>query len=134
MSAPHSIEIEQFTCVDCDAAYTIGEEERRFYSDRADLFPQRCLDCRAKARALRNDDLIRNLETQYSRGDWQEHLGHFGGGAPGQRNERRRRTGHAAVCSACGAETLVPFIPRRGKPVYCAPCFSARERAKKTSS
>ena len=30
---------------------------------------------------------------------------------------------HAAVCSACGAETTLPFKPTSGKPVYCRACF-----------
>ncbi|HEY8490499.1 MAG TPA: zinc-ribbon domain containing protein [Dehalococcoidia bacterium] len=27
------------------------------------------------------------------------------------------------TCAACGAETLVPFVPRLDRPVYCSPCF-----------
>ena len=28
------------------------------------------------------------------------------------------------VCAECGLSTSVPFVPRNGKPVYCARCFS----------
>jgi CxxC-x17-CxxC domain-containing protein len=27
------------------------------------------------------------------------------------------------VCADCGTPTSVPFVPRHGKPVYCAGCF-----------
>ena len=33
---------------------------------------------------------------------------------------------HAAVCSACGVETRVPFEPTQGKPVLCRPCYDKR--------
>jgi len=29
----------------------------------------------------------------------------------------------AVVCASCGSETLVPFVPRLDKPVYCNLCF-----------
>jgi CxxC-x17-CxxC domain-containing protein len=31
------------------------------------------------------------------------------------------------VCSQCGRETTVPFIPRQGRPVYCRECFLSRK-------
>jgi len=34
------------------------------------------------------------------------------------------RTMHDAVCARCGAQTQVPFLPRRDRPVYCSTCFS----------
>ena len=36
---------------------------------------------------------------------------------------RGRREMHPTVCAECGADTLVPFLPRGDKPVYCSPCF-----------
>lgn len=27
------------------------------------------------------------------------------------------------TCAECGSATTVPFIPRNGRPVYCAHCF-----------
>jgi len=27
------------------------------------------------------------------------------------------------TCAECGAATTVPFVPRHGRPVYCARCF-----------
>ncbi len=36
---------------------------------------------------------------------------------------RPRREMHPVVCAECGTETLVPFLPRGDRPVYCSPCF-----------
>lgn len=33
--------------------------------------------------------------------------------------------GQAAICTACGADTRVPFLPRADRPVYCRGCFDA---------
>ncbi len=30
------------------------------------------------------------------------------------------------LCSSCGQETLVPFIPHLGRPSYCRECFQSR--------
>lgn len=35
------------------------------------------------------------------------------------------------VCADCGEPTTVPFVPRHGKPVFCAGCF---ERQRVTES
>jgi CspA family cold shock protein len=32
---------------------------------------------------------------------------------------------HPAVCSNCGAETMVPFVPTSGRPIYCKNCYQA---------
>ncbi len=44
--------------------------------------------------------------------------------------ERRRRERIATarlettvVCDDCATTTTVPFVPRQGRPVYCASCF-----------
>lgn len=39
-----------------------------------------------------------------------------------ERGENQREM-TAVVCASCGAKTLVPFVPRLDKPVYCNPCF-----------
>ena len=45
---------------------------------------------------------------------------------PASRN-RTRRTQHAAICADCQRETKISFIPRAGRPVYCAACFRSRK-------
>ena len=37
------------------------------------------------------------------------------------------RTETTTVCSNCGRETTVPFIPRKGLPVYCRECYDIRK-------
>jgi CspA family cold shock protein len=39
---------------------------------------------------------------------------------------------HAAVCSECGAETMVPFLPTSGRPIFCRDCFQSRRPARET--
>lgn len=31
------------------------------------------------------------------------------------------------TCSACSAQTTVPFVPTPGRPVYCRECFAKRQ-------
>jgi CxxC-x17-CxxC domain-containing protein len=44
-------------------------------------------------------------------------------------NRRRERNGqppremHQVVCAECGVQTMVPFLPRQDRPVYCSTCF-----------
>jgi len=41
---------------------------------------------------------------------------------------RQQRQMYSVVCSACGAETEVPFKPTGDRPVYCSECFQ-KQRA-----
>ena len=38
------------------------------------------------------------------------------------------RESHPAVCTACGAKTTVPFIPRPNQAIYCQSCFRLQNR------
>ncbi|HLH24646.1 MAG TPA: zinc-ribbon domain containing protein [Chloroflexota bacterium] len=79
-----------------DFVFTAGEQE--FYQLKGLLNePGRCPECRAARKAER--------------------------GALGPTEARPRREMHPVVCAECGAETLVPFLPRGDRPVYCSPCF-----------
>jgi len=44
-----------------------------------------------------------------------------------RRVQRRRKRSplkqHKVICAGCGRETSVPFLPRRGRPVYCLDCY-----------
>jgi CxxC-x17-CxxC domain-containing protein len=117
-------------CVDCQKPFSFSDEEQRFYQQRGFRIPVRCLDCRAARRASRNADLIRNAEPESS---WTETLGHYGGvtgNARGGNGLRRNGGGFPAICAACGKETVVPFEPRSGRPVYCRDCFTANKKSK----
>ena len=43
------------------------------------------------------------------------------------RNGQRVRPETRTKCSACGAETTVPFKPTQGRPVLCRSCFQKRQ-------
>lgn len=83
--------------------------------------PTRCPRCRAERRAERNADLLDARAT----------------GRTEPPRDRRRRgrdadTGNGssgrypAICADCGKSTMVPFIPRGDRPVYCRSCFNTR--------
>ncbi len=97
-------------CRDCgeDFIFTVGEQE--FFAEKGFTNePSRCPSCRRANKARRNAS---GGGASYGNG------GGYGGG-------RQERTMHPAVCSACGKETMVPFVPRNDKPVYCSECFQS---------
>ena len=83
------------TCRDCGSAFTFSAGEQAFFASKGlTNDPQRCIACRATAKAAR---------------------------AEGPTS--RSREYHAAVCHSCGAQAMVPFQPRADRPVYCSACF-----------
>jgi CxxC-x17-CxxC domain-containing protein len=105
------------TCRDCgeDFVFTAGEQE--FYAEKGFTNePTRCPNCRRANKARRNS----------SGGGASYGSGGYGGGRP-------ERTMHPAVCSACGKETMVPFVPRNDKPVYCSDCFQSQREQRSYS-
>ncbi|MBX5321620.1 MAG: DNA-directed RNA polymerase [Candidatus Bathyarchaeota archaeon] len=38
---------------------------------------------------------------------------------------------HKAVCSDCGAECEVPFVPDPSRPVYCRECWMKRRNQRR---
>jgi CxxC-x17-CxxC domain-containing protein len=93
------------TCRDCGQTFTFTAGEQSFYAERGYTEPQRCPACRQARKAQRSD-------SGYG-GD------SYGGGGGGGGGYRAERTMHPAVCSACGKQTEVPFLPTQDKPVYC---------------
>jgi CxxC-x17-CxxC domain-containing protein len=91
-----AFEDKTLVCADCGAEFTFSEDDQEFHANRGYQEPKRCPACRQTRRAER------------------------GGGGYG----RGERVMHDAVCSACGAQTQVPFEPRLDKPVYCDECFA----------
>lgn len=93
-------------CRDCGADFVFSAGEQEFFSLKGlTNEPARCPSCRALRRSQREG----------------------GGGYPSQGSgggyERERRELHPATCAQCGQQTMVPFLPRGDRPVYCSNCF-----------
>src|SRR5690349_14090434 len=98
-------------CRDCGTNFTFTEGEQEFFSSRGYTEPRRCPDCRAAKKASRGND-------SYSSGG---NGGGYGGGYGGERAPRQMTQ---VICSSCGKETEVPFVPSGDRPVYCSDCFA----------
>ncbi len=97
-------------CRECgkDFVWTAGEQE--FYASRGLMNqPGRCPECRANRRLRAPAGNSVAFE---------------------DRGARPQREMYPAVCAECGAQTMVPFLPRNDKPVYCSTCFD-RVRARR---
>ncbi len=107
------------TCRDCNEEFVFTAGEQEFYAEKGFTNePSRCPNCRRANKARRNGS---GSGASYGSGG-----GYSGGG-------RSERTMHPAVCSACGKETMVPFVPRNDKPVYCSDCFQSQREQRSYS-
>lgn len=89
-------------CRDCGAEFVFTAGEQEFYAMKGLANePGRCPDCRALRRAQRAS----------------------ADGTGSMAVDRPRREMHPAVCAQCGSATMVPFLPRGDRPVYCSSCF-----------
>jgi len=87
---------KMLNCRDCGAEFVFSAGEQEFYAAKGLLNePARCPDCRSARRARLN----------------------------GGYDSAPRREMHRAICASCGVETMVPFLPRGDRPVYCSSCF-----------
>jgi CxxC-x17-CxxC domain-containing protein len=92
------------TCRDCgqEFVFTVGEQE--FFDQKGFTnAPTRCSACRS----------ARKSSGGYSGGGYSD-------GGP--------REMHTAICSQCGKEAKVPFVPRGDRPVFCTECFQSQRR------
>ncbi len=96
-------------CRECGVEFVFSAGEQEFYASRGLMNePGRCPACRAARR---------------------QRLGATGSSAPASGPSGERSSGrppremHPAICAECGAETMVPFLPRNDKPVYCSTCY-----------
>ena len=102
-----SYEDRVLTCKDCGTQFVFTAGEQEFFAGRGLMHPPgRCASCRADRKAR-----IGSEQSGY------------GSTGSGFGRERSQREMHPAVCSNCGKDTLVPFLPRGDKPVYCSTCF-----------
>ncbi len=104
-------EDQYIRCSDCGEEFVFTAGEQAFYREKGLTHaPTRCKNCRESRKAQRSD-------------------GGGGGGGGGGRAPRFASAGggqrelHPARCSNCGAETMVPFVPTSGRPVFCRDCY-----------
>lgn len=106
-----SIADKTLVCRDCGQEFVFTAGEQEFYAQKGFTNqPSRCPSCRSANKAARNG----------GGGGGGSYRSDGGGGDYAPRAER---TMHPAICSSCGQETMVPFVPTSGKPVYCSDCF-----------
>lgn len=85
-------------CRECGREFTWTAGEQEFFAARGlQNPPNRCPECRAAAKAVRN---------------------------AGSSRVSADRQMFEVTCSQCGQPARVPFQPRLDKPVYCSDCFS----------
>ncbi len=93
---------KDLTCRDCGANFVFTASEQDFYAEKGFTNePGRCPECRA-ARKQQNNR----------------------GGRSGGFQQREM---FDVTCSACGAQTQVPFRPSNDRPVYCRDCFQSNK-------
>jgi CxxC-x17-CxxC domain-containing protein len=93
------------TCRDCGESFVFSAGEQEFFATKGlTNDPQRCPTCRTAAKRARDT-----------------------GAQAGSREY------HAALCSSCGGQAVVPFQPRNDRPIYCSTCFE-RIRAEHASA
>jgi CxxC-x17-CxxC domain-containing protein len=96
------------TCRDCGTSFPFTAGEQQYYQEKGFTNqPGRCPACRRANKASRAGGSRSSSSSS----------GYAG---------RSERTMHPATCSACGKETMVPFVPRGDKPVYCSDYFQSR--------
>jgi CxxC-x17-CxxC domain-containing protein len=115
------------TCRDCGQTFTFTEGEQTFYASRGFSEPTRCPDCRAAKKAARGggdsygDSYGNGGGRGYSSSGYDNGGGGYGDSYGGGRRERTMTT---VICSNCGQETQVPFVPSGNRPVYCSDCYA----------
>jgi CxxC-x17-CxxC domain-containing protein len=105
-------EDQRLKCVDCGEEFLFTAGEQAFYRTHGLTHPPtRCKRCRDARKSQRP-----------------------GGGHDNASAGGRPREMHAAVCSQCGAETMVPFNPTSGRPIYCRDCYQSHKPQGRESS
>jgi len=115
---------QTLVCRDCGQQFTFTAGEHEFYASRGlTNAPGRCATCRAARKSQRGSD---QGYSSSSGGDGYSSGGSSWGGESsggGDYQRRPQREMHTIVCSSCGNEAQVPFLPTEGKPVYCSDCY-----------
>lgn len=101
-------------CRDCKQDFVFTAEDQAQRAQQGLLSdPEYCVDCQERARTSRT----------FGRPRGGGRSAMSGSGAP------RERVMHPVICSVCGVETTVPFVPTEGKPVSCSSCFQRQRES-----
>lgn len=101
-----SFDDKTLVCRDCGANFIFTAGEQAFYQQKGFQHePVRCPNCR------------RSRKDGGGGGGFSDRPSMGGGGS---------RPKFKAICSSCGVETEVPFMPSGDRPVYCRTCFNDR--------
>ena len=116
---------KNLVCMDCSQEFVFTARDQEFYSERGFTEPKRCTPCRNARKAQREGGSAGGGFGGYTGGG-----SYSAGGYGAPRAPRGPREMHPTTCSDCGKETMVPFLPTSGKPVYCDNCFASRRPAR----
>jgi cold shock protein len=98
-------EDQRIKCVECGEEFLFTAGEQAFYREHnLTHAPTRCKRCRTSRKGARGAEgtaAVRPAEISGARGL------------------------HSAICSNCGSETMVPFLPSASRPVYCRNCYAS---------
>jgi len=103
---PMEFQDRMLKCVDCGEDFVFTAGEQLFFHDKQfKNLPKRCKACKQKRTPA----------------------------AQGMPN-RFTKQETAAVCSGCGKETILPFRPTQGRPVFCRECFGLQKKTSGASA
>ena len=109
-------------CSDCGMDFLFSAQEQQFWEERNFRSPpRRCKECRKKRRDSEGAGGAGGNGFS-PRSDGGGHRSHGGGGSSGPRES------FPATCSACGAETTVPFKPDPARATFCRACYAQRRK------
>jgi len=93
-------------CSDCGTTFTFSADEQESFASRGYAnAPKRCPTCRQERKAQQNGN------SSFGNSNYQ---------SSGYASPRQM---FPAKCAECGKDTMVPFEPRNGRPVYCSDCY-----------
>ncbi|SRR6266702_208436 len=102
---PMEFQDRMLKCVDCGEEFVFTAGEQLFFHDKQfKNLPKRCKACKQKRSPAEKSS-----------------------------NNFKKNETHA-VCSACGKETIIPFRPTQGRPVFCRACFGQNRKASSVSA
>jgi len=134
-SPPGEVSLEDRTlaCDDCGAEFVFTVAEQEFFRDQGFAHdPKRCRDCRAlKRRRQKGGPGAAPARPHAPRGVQVRRVRQAApdGAAPPRAARRNEDAAtHPAICTLCGMDTQVPFVPDGIRPVYCLPCLKRQTR------